>query len=139
MPRVPRVEQPIEQLRYARWLEAGARIGLVVLIVGFVAYVAGLLPTVVAPERLPQLWSLPVAAYLEASGAPTGWGWVARLGHGDMLGMLGIALLAACSLPALLALVPLFSSRGDRVFVVLCVAEVAVVALAASGVLSGGH
>jgi hypothetical protein len=139
MARVPAVEQPVEQLRYARWLEWGTRVGLLVLVVGFVAYVAGLLPTVVAPDKLPQLWSLPVSRFVEASGAPMGWGWAALLGHGDMLGMLGIALLAGCSLPPLLALVPLFAGRGDRAFAAVCLAEVAVVVLAASGLLSAGH
>jgi hypothetical protein len=39
----------------------------------------------------------------------------------------------------LLALVPLYLRRGDKAFAALCLAEVAVVLLAASGWLSGGH
>ncbi len=133
------LQQPPEQVRYARLLEWGTRVGLVLLVISFAAYGLGWLPSLVPPERLPELWSQPVATYLQRSGMPSGWGWVTQLGHGDVLPLLGIAVLAACSLPALLALVPLYRARGDRAFVVLCLAEVAVVLLAASGWLSGGH
>ena len=49
------------------------------------------------------------------------------------------SILAGCSLVCLLALVPLYLRRGDRAFVALCLAEVAVVLLAASGWLTAGH
>jgi hypothetical protein len=133
------VEQPPEQLRYARWLDAGTRVGLFVSVVGFAVYVLGWMPASVEPQRLSEMWHLPVTQFLQATGAPTGWGWLGQVGHGDMLALLGIALLTACSVPPLLALVPLYRARGDRVYVRLCVAVVAVIALAASGILSAGH
>jgi hypothetical protein len=134
--------QPPEQLRYARLLNWGTRVGLVVLIASFAAYMLGLLESHVPVERLPELWEHPVGHFLEQTGMPTGWGWLALIHKGDVAGLLGIAILAGCSLPALLALVPLFlkrGQRGDRHFAWLCVAEVAVVVLAASGWLGGGH
>ncbi|MDE2614453.1 MAG: hypothetical protein KGL78_13500 [Burkholderiales bacterium] len=131
--------QPPEQLRYARLLDWGTRIGLVVLVTSFAAYVLGLAESHVPREQLPQLWEHPVGRYLELTGSPTGWGWLALVHRGDIAGLAGIAILAGCSVLALLALVPLYLRRGDRVFAALCVAEVAVVVLAASGVLVGGH
>jgi hypothetical protein len=125
--------QSAEQLRYARLLEWGARAGLALLVVSFAAYVLGWLPARVAPADLPQWWSQPLAAYLQGTGAPTGWGWATRLGHGDMAGLAGIALLAACSVPCLLAVVPLARAHGDARFAWLCLAEVAVIVLAATG------
>ncbi len=130
--------QSVEQLRYARLLEAGARAGLVLLLLAFLAYGSGLLAPGVPLQRLPELWSLPLAEFLQQSGSPTGWGWLARLGQGDMLSLAGIAWLASCSLPALLALLPLYLRRGDKVYAALALAEVAVIALAASGWLGGG-
>ena len=44
-----------------------------------------------------------------------------------------------CSLPCLLVLVPLYARAGDRVFVAICLAQVAVLLFAASGVLNTGH
>ncbi len=139
MARLPRIEQPPEQLRYARWLELGTRVGLALLVISFFSYVLGWLPSQVAPQQLSELWSLPVADYLKAAGAHSGWGWLQDLGKGDVLAIIGIVVLAACSLPPLLALVPLYLKRGDRVYAALCLAEVAVIVLAASGLLSGGH
>lgn len=131
--------QPPEQQRYARVLDAGARLGLVVLVLSFAAYVSGLMDSHVPPERLPQLWVHPVGRFLELTQSPVGWGWLARIHLGDMAGLAGIAVLAGCSVVALLALVPVYWRRGDRVYAAICVAEVLVVALAASGWLAGGH
>ena len=50
-----------------------------------------------------------------------------------------IALLASCSLPSLLSLVPLYLRAGDRAYAAICLAEVAVLLLAASGILSAPH
>lgn len=133
------VEQPPEQLRYAYLLTWGTRVGLLLLIVSFAAYVLGLAESHVAPERLPELWIHPVGRYLELTQSPTGWGWLALVHKGDIAGLLGIAILAGSSVLCLLALVPLYAARRDRHFVFVCLAEVAVVLLAASGLLVGGH
>jgi hypothetical protein len=131
--------QPPEQLRYAAVLSWGARVGLWVLIVSFAVYVLGLFEAHVPPSRLPEVWEHPVGRYLELTGMPTGWDWLGLIHRGDIAGLAGIAILAGCSLPALLSLVPLFLRRDDRTFALLCLAEVAVIVFAASGWLGGGH
>ncbi|WP_088286962.1 hypothetical protein [Ideonella sp. A 288] len=131
--------QPAEQSRYALWLDWGTRLGLAMLVLGFAAYVSGVLPPHVPVDRLPQLWSLPVGQFLAETNTPTGWGWLALLHRGDILGMAGIAVLSGCSVACLLALLPLYAARGDKAYVAICLAEVAVVMLAASGWLAGGH
>jgi hypothetical protein len=131
--------QPPEQLRYARLLEWGTRVGLVLLVISFAAYVLGLAESHVPPERLPALWIHPVDDFLELTQSPTGWSWVALLHKGDIAGLLGIAILAGASVFCLLALVPLYLARRDRAFVVVSLLEVLVVTLAASGLLAGGH
>lgn len=131
--------QSTEQLRYATLLDWGTRIGLVVLVLSFAAYVTGLLEAQVPLQRLPELWSQPVGTYLAKTQMPTGWGWLALVFKGDVVGLLGIVILAGCSVLCLLALVPLYLKRGDKAYVLLCLAEVAVVVVAASGLISGGH
>ena len=132
-------EQSIEQLRYARWLDWGTRVGLAVLVAVFVAYGAGLTTPHVPHDRLPQVWNLPVSQFLVATGSPTGWQWLSLLHRGDIANMVGIALLTGCSLLSLLVVIPVYARRGDRIFVALCVAQVAVLLLAASGLLTSGH
>lgn len=133
------VVQPPEQMRYARALEWGGRLGMALLVASFVVYALGWLPPQVALAELPALWSMPVDEYLARTGAPSGWRWLGLLGHGDVAGLLGIALLASISVPCLLGLVPLAWRRGDRALLGLCVAEAVVIVLAASGWIGGGH
>ena len=133
------VEQPAEQLLYAKLLDWGTRVGMVALLLSFGAYVLGLVRPHVPLDQLPQVWSHPVGTYLQETASPTGWGWLALVQRGDVSGLVGIAILAGCSLVCLLAIVPMYLKRGDKAFAALCLAEVAVVALAASGWLSGGH
>ena len=92
---------------YARWLDIGTRIALVILIVTFLIYVLGLLDPLVPPQELARLWTLPVDRYVAASGAPTGWGWLGFLGRGDYLNVLGVALLATITLVCYARIVPL--------------------------------
>lgn len=136
---MPPATQPAEQLHYARLLDWGNRVGLVVLIATFVAYAFGLVSPQVPLDHLPTLWTLPTEEFLSRSGLPTGWGWVALIERSDVAALSGIAILAGCSLVCLVALVPLFLRKGDRAYAALCLAEAGVVLLAASGLLTGGH
>lgn len=133
------VTQAPEQLRYARWLEWGTRVGLLLLAAVFLAYGVGLVEPHVPHSQLPEVWNLPVSQFLVATNLPIGWNWLAHLHRGDIANLLGIALLAGASVPALLAVVPLHWRQGDRIYASLCLAEVGVLLLAASGALTAGH
>jgi hypothetical protein len=128
-----------EQRLYARWLDAGTRIGFLVLAVSFFVYVLGFLPAHVSLADVPRYWTLPVAEYLAATGAPTGWGWLAQLHEGDYLNFVGIAILAAVTAVCYARVLPLFLRAGERAFAAICVLEILVLAAAASGIVGGGH
>lgn len=129
-----------EALRYATLLEWGSRVGLVLLVFSFAAYVSGWYVPHVPLDRLPSLWSLSVNAFHEAARTPQSWDWELILKHGDHANMIGIGVLAACSLPPLLALVPLFlKQRNGIVYAAICMLEALVLMLAASGLLTSGH
>lgn len=129
----PTAVQPPDQLRYARVLGWGTWIGAGVLLASFVAYLTGLVGSQVAPARLPALWGQPVARFLQLSGMPAGWGWLRRAYLADVAGLTGIAILAGTSIAGLLAVLPLYAARRDRVFVALCLADAAVLIVAAVG------
>lgn len=125
----------IEQQRYATLLSWGAHSGLVLLIVCFLAYVFGWMPAHVPLDQLPMLWSLPVGEYLKQTHTTTGWSWLKMIGEGDFASLVGIAWLSSCSLICLLAIIPIYTRRHDKVFVMICVIALAIQLLAASGIL----
>ena len=131
--------RPPEQLRYATLLDWGAKLGFAVLVLAFAAYVTGVLTAHVPHERLPGLWTLPLEAYLAQTGTPTGWDWLALLAKGEFASISGIAILAACSIPCLLAIVPVYWARGERAMAVIAAVTIAIQLLAASGFLVAGH
>ena len=145
-PPPPRGSDPVppatvsrEQARYARYLAWGTRLGLALLVPSFVAYVAGLVAPHVPIDRLPSLWSRPAADFLRDAGIDAGWGWALFAHRGDMLNLVSIAVLATCSIACLAAVIPIFHARGERAFVAICVLQIAVLLLAASGLLAVGH
>jgi hypothetical protein len=125
-----------EQTLYARILAAGMKLGLLVLMLGFVAYVSGAVSPHVPLTELPRLWILPAADYLGATGVPGGWGWVTMLHKGDILPFVGVAVLAAVSLVCFVVVVPSFARRRDWPYFAIAVLEICVLSLAASGILT---
>lgn len=128
-----------EQRLYARWLDLGTRIGFVVLMITFLVHLLEVIPSHVPIEDLPRYWTLPVADYIAATGAPTGWGWLQRLHRGDYLNFVGIALLAAVTIVCYLRVLPAFVRAGDRAFATICALEIVVLLVAAAGIVGGGH
>ncbi len=130
---------PREQIVYARWLDWGTRVGLLVLVVTFAAYALGLAAPQVPFELLERIWSLPVDQYRAAAAAPAGWGWLALASHGDYVIYAGIALLALVTIACYLRALPIFLGRGDRAYALIAAVEIAVLATAAAGILGGAH
>jgi hypothetical protein len=123
------------QRRYARWLAWGTRIGLAFLIVGFLAYLFGFAPHVPI-ERLPALWERPATELLAETNLRPGWHWATLVHRSDMLVLAAIAFLTSCSVACLAAVLPLFRQRGETAFVIICVLQIAVLLVAASGWLT---
>ena len=133
----PPAADPVQR-GYARWLRWGTWVGVGVLVGGFAAYLLGLAPHV-PMEQLPSLWERPASEYLERASLRPGWQWATLIHRSDMLVVAGIALLASCSIASLAAAIRAFRASGERAFAVICVVQILVLVLAASGVLSVGH
>jgi hypothetical protein len=136
-----------EQVLYARVLEMGMYLGLVILFITFGLYVSGLLAPVVPLDQISSYWHQGVHEYLEAINRdhlhmehpPTGWMWVTMLGKGDFLNFVGIAILGGITILCYLAIVPTLLRKRDFAYVAMALVEVVVLSLAASGVLVVGH
>ncbi len=101
-----------EQIRYAEWLRWSGWLGLAVLVGAFGLYVAGVLPPVIPVDQLPQAWRLSSRELMLQHGLQGGWSWIRSIARGDMLNMLGIAILSGCSALPLLAVTGIYLRRG---------------------------
>jgi hypothetical protein len=129
-----------EQLAYAKLLDSGMKLGLLILVVTFIVYVTGILAPHVPVNDLPKYWKMPVHKYLVATGIHPGWAWLGMLGKGDFLNFVGIAFLAGVTIICYVRIIPILLKKKDTIYAVLAVVEVLVLTLAASGVLkAGGH
>jgi hypothetical protein len=128
----------LEELRYAKVLDIGVKIGFVLLVLSFAAYVTGILPPLVPFDRLPEYWGLSAKEFAAATNMPSGWGWVRLIGKGDILTLASIAFLAGLSVVCSLAVLPIFRRRRDIVYLLITVLQIAVLVFAASNILPVG-
>ncbi|MBI5663556.1 MAG: hypothetical protein HZC49_00495 [Nitrospirae bacterium] len=135
-----KVKASEEQIAYANILNIGMWFGLAVLTFTFIIYVSGIFQSFVPIEELPNYWGMKAKDYIHVLNAPTGWGWVAMAGKGDYMNFVGIAMLAGLTIVCYLAILPILLRKKDTPYVIIAILEVAVLALAASGILKvGGH
>jgi hypothetical protein len=140
-------ETQSEQLLYARVLEIGMYIGLVILFVTFGLYASGILAPAVPLDQISNYWNQGVNEYLESVNRdhlhlehpPTGWAWVTMVGKGDFLNFIGIAILGGITILCYAVIAPSLLRKRDFAYLVMVVLEVLVLSLAASGLLVVGH
>lgn len=78
--------------------------------------------------------------YIHTLNTPTGYGWIAMLGKGDYLNFIGIAILVGLTTSCYLVILPIFIRKKDTPYTVIIIVEIAILVLAASGILKdGGH
>ena len=136
-----------EQLLYAKILEIGMYLGLVILLVTFLLYIFGIMAPAVPIDQLPNYWVLSVHDYVEAVNhdflhrdhGVTGWGWLTLLGKGDFVNFLGIAILSGVTIICYAGIIPTLLRKKQAAYVWMAVAEVVILVLAASGILAAGH
>jgi len=126
------------QEAYARWLDAGTRLSFAASLAAFVLYVSGAVPSYLPLESLPRYWGLPVAEFLRQTGAPSGWGWLGRLGSGEYLNLACIALLGVTTALCYARIVPILLRSGERLQAGLAITQIVVLLAAASGFFAGG-
>src|SRR4030042_3660823 len=129
-----------EQIVYANILNIGMILGLAIIVVTFIVYMSGILSSFIPPQEIPKYWTMKSSDFIHTLQAPTGWDWLAMVDKGDYLNFIGIALLAGLTIVCYLVILPILIKKKDTPYVVIAIIEVAVLALAASGILkSGGH
>jgi hypothetical protein len=127
-----------EQLAYAKLLDMGMKLGLLMLVISFAIYVFGVFAPHIPVNDLPKYWSMPVKDYLKATDIHPGWSWLGMIGKGDFLNFIGIAFLSAVTIFCYIRIIPILFRKKDTVYGILAIIEALVLVLAASGILKGG-
>ncbi len=133
------LEASTEQLLYAKILERGMYIGLLVLFVTFGLYAFGILDPYIPLDEISNYWSMNVNDYLEHAEIKAGWAWLGMLKYGDFINFIGVAILAGVTIICYAAIVPTLLKNNDKVYATLAVLEVIILSAAASGILAVGH
>ena len=149
-----------EQVVYAKVLEKGMYAGLLLMVITFAIYLFGIMKPAVPLDEISKYWSLPVAShaakgdhpaqlgyldsinqnFLHLEKAPTGWAWLKLINYGDFLNFIPIAILAGITIICYIAIIPTLMAKKDTAHTVMAIAEVLILTLAASGLLTtGGH
>jgi hypothetical protein len=134
------LEASPEQILYARFLEKGMYIGLLILFITFGLYAFGIMDPYIPLGKISQYWTMNVDDYLHHANIKPGWAWVGMIKYGDFVNFIGIAMLSGVTILCYAAIVPTLARNKDTVYVVLAIIEIIVLTVAASGILgTGGH
>lgn len=128
-----------EQLAYADVLEAGLMIGRFFLVGTFILYVLGFTTPKVPLSELTSHWTMAADEYSSRVGVGTGWGWIKLVDHGDYMNFLGIAFLVGLTFICYMRLLPISLRGKNYSFSAILLIEIAVLLIAASGLLAVGH
>ncbi|MCG6973012.1 MAG: hypothetical protein LJE66_07695 [Desulfobacterales bacterium] len=128
-----------EQVLYAKILEKGMYLGLLVLFITYVLYVLGVIHPYIPLNKLSGYWSMNVHEYLEHTGINAGWAWIGMLNYGDFLNFIGVVILSGVTIICYAAIVPTLLKNKDIIYAILAVLEVIILGAAASGILAAGH
>jgi hypothetical protein len=122
-------------------------VGLILMFITFALYVFGIMKPAIPVTEIASYWNQPVHDYLVAINnnflhwehLPTGWSWIKLIGKGDFLNFIPVAILSGVTIICYIAIVPGLFKRGDKAYAIMAIAEVAILTLAASGLLAVGH
>ena len=128
-----------EQILYAKILEKGMYIGLLILFITYALYVFGIMDPYIPLDKISSYWSMNVHDYLEHTQIKDGWAWLGMLKYGDFINFIGVAILAGVTIICYAAIVPTLLKNKDTVYAILAVIEVIILSAAASGILAVGH
>jgi len=128
-----------EQILYAKILEWGMYLGLLILFITFGLYTFGIIDPYIPLDKISKYWSYNVHEYLEHAGIKDGWSWLGMLKYGDFINFIGVAILAGVTIICYASIVPTLLKNKDVVYAIIAVLEVIILSAAASGLLAVGH
>jgi hypothetical protein len=92
------LEATPEQILYAKLLEIGMYMGLLILFITFALYAFGVMGPYIPLENISKYWTMNVNDYLHHTNIKAGWAWVGMLKYGDFINFVGIVILAGVTI-----------------------------------------
>lgn len=136
----PDLKASEEQILYAKFLEKGMYLGLVLLLVTFLLYASSIMKPYIPLSDVAKYWSHSVSDYLHMTNVKAGWSWISLIHYGDFVNFIPIAILGCITIFCYLSIIPTLLRNGDKVYAILALLEAVILIIAASGILgSGGH
>ena len=123
---------------YAKTLRITSLIFLALIVIGFVLYISGALPTPRTPKVIADTWHLSAQIFKEKNQIPGGWSWARHPGQGDMISLGTIFLISLTSIICLPAALVIYIRESNTIYAVIVAVEFLVLCLAAVGVLQPG-
>jgi hypothetical protein len=127
------------QLAYAAILAKATTLGIIFIIAGYIVYVFQLLPLSLPIDQVSGNWHLRAAEFHHKVIAPYGWSCFTHPGYGDMLSYMSIIYLGTVTMFCLVAAGIAFLRDKNSIYTFFSFAQLAVLILAAAGIVSGGH
>ena len=123
---------------YAKTLQILSMIFFSLIVLGYILYLAGVLPAFGSPEVVINGWHLDAQTFRESNKLPGGWTWARHLGQGDMISLGTIYLISLTSILCLPAAVVSFIREKNSIYAGFAVVEFLVLSLAALGIIPPG-
>ncbi len=125
-----------KQLAYAKLLDISVKSASLILVLFFVIYIFEATSPDIPLSELPHYWHLPLEEYLQQTNYNAGWSWLGLLSKSDFLNYIPLVLLAGISILCYIRIIPILAAKKDKWYIVIAIAEIAILILAASGVLT---
>jgi hypothetical protein len=125
----------LARVPYARVLAVCCPVVLALIVIAFVLYMTGLLPSLLPVADLPSLWAQGAGATLDVAGLETGWAWLPHWHRGDILCLASLALLAMGTPLACLAATIQYLRRREYVLSIIAFVQVLILLAAMSGLI----
>jgi hypothetical protein len=127
------------QLAYAGILGKATTLGIALIIIGYIAYAFQLLPLSLPIEQVAANWHLRASEFHNQLDAPLGWSCFSDPLKGDVLSYISLIYLGAVTMLCLFVAGIAFFREKNMIYTFFSFAQMAVLILAAAGVVSGGH
>jgi hypothetical protein len=129
------------QIAYAKTLDIVTHVGIVVIAVGYLVYILGVLPDSVSIDAIAANWHLRASEMQHQLPVPSGWSFTTSIDSmlkGDVISYMTIIYISLSMIACLLVAAYVFMREKNFAYTLISILQVAILCIAASGILMAG-